>query len=119
MQRAKPDPLLSHGIGVLDDVGVMEGDLGIVTGVKVMDQVAVAAGISVRSYDVALSTIKGSMVGGGVGEALGFEVPRGKGVLLLQPLLSSPEDLSIGNVIRLFEQFATSAESNKGVTSKI
>ena len=67
---------------MLDDVGVREGDLGIVTGVKVMDQVVVAAGVSVRSYDVVLGTIRGPMVGGGVGGALGFEVPRGKGVLL-------------------------------------
>ena len=65
-----------------DDVGDREGDLGIVTGVEVMGQVVVAAGISVRSYDVVLGTISGPVVGGGVGEALGFEVPRGKGVLL-------------------------------------
>ena len=46
-----------------------------------MDQVAVAAGVSVRFYDVALSSVRGLMVGGGVGKALGFELPRGKGVL--------------------------------------
>ena len=104
---------------MLDDVGDREGDLSIVTKVKVMDQVGVAAGVSVRSYDVVLGTVKRPMVGGGEGEVLGFELPRGRGVLLLQPLLSSLEDLSIGKVIRLFEQCATSAESNKGVTSKI
>ena len=63
-------------------MGDREGDIGIVTGVEVMDQVVVAAGISVRSYDVMLGTIRGPVVVGGVGEALGFEVPRGKGVLL-------------------------------------
>ena len=67
---------------MLDDVGDREGDLGIVTGFKVMDQVVVAAGVSVRSYDVMLGTIRGPVVRCGVGEALGLEVPRGKGVLL-------------------------------------
>ena len=62
-------------------MGDREGDLGIVTGVAVIDQVAVAAGVSVRFYDVSLITVRGLMVGGGVGEALGFELPRGKGVL--------------------------------------
>ena len=119
LHQAEPDPLLSHGIGILDDVEDREEDLGIVTEVEVMDQVGVAAGISVRSYDVMLGTVKRHIVRGGEGEVLGFELPRGRGVLLLQPLLSSLEDLSIGKVIRLLEQFATSAESNKGVISKI
>ena len=67
---------------MLDDVGDREGDLGIVPGVEVMGKVIVADGILVRSYDVVLDTVSGPVVGDGVGEALGLEVPRGKGVLL-------------------------------------
>ena len=65
-----------------DDEGDREGDIGIVPGVKVMDKLVVAAGVLVRSYDVMLGTVRGPVVGGGVGEVLGLEVPRGKGVLL-------------------------------------
>ena len=76
-----------------DDIGDREGDLGIVPGVEVLGKVVVADDVLVRSYDGVLGTVRGPVVEGVVGEALGVEIPRVKGVLLGQPLLPPPEYL--------------------------